>query len=185
MRTNYRNLVIEGGGVLGIANAGEIELLEVKEILSRIDRVEGISAGSIIACLLSLRYTTAEIKEIVSNIDICCFQNKINSQRALTKSDLYEGDPCLAWIIDKITSKGFAPKATFADFHKAGCRELRVFAPDLNMKALKMFSCATTPNVVVAEAIRASMSIPLFFKAWKFTSSIPDNHVFCRREYFM
>lgn len=185
MRTNYKNLVLEGGGVLGIAHAGEIELLEEKEILSGIDRVAGISAGSIIACLLSLRYTVAEIKEIVSNIDICCFQHKIDPRRILTKDDLHEGDPCLAWIIDKITCKGFAPKAIFADFHKAGCRELRVFAPDLNMKALKMFSFATTPNVVVAEAIRASMSIPLFFKAWKFTDIIPDNHIICRREYFM
>lgn len=185
MTDNYKNLVLEGGGVLGIAYAGEIELLEVKEILSGIDPVTGISAGSIIACLLSLRYTTDEIKEIISNIDICCFQHKIEPRHIVTKDDLHEGDPCSVWMIDKFTRKGFEPKATFADFHKAGCRELRVFAPDLNMKALKLFSFETTPNVVVVEALRASMSIPLFFKAWKFTNNIHDNHVFCRRGYFM
>jgi NTE family protein len=32
--------------------------------------------------------------------------------------------------------------------------------------------------VVVAEAVRASMSIPLFFEAWSFTNNNPDNHIY-------
>lgn len=174
----YANLVLEGGGVLGIAYTGAIEVLEEKEILSGIDRLAGTSAGSIVACLLSLRYTAREIKEVVSSTDFSSFEDKKDPLRILTKYGLYEGDTFLQWMIEKITRKGFAATATFADFQKAGCRELRVFATDLNMKALKEFSYTTTPNVVVAEAIRASMSIPLFFKAWKFTNNIPDNHIY-------
>ena len=30
----------------------------------------------------------------------------------------------------------------------------------------------------MAEAIRASMSIPLFFKAWQFSNHKPNNHIF-------
>jgi len=56
--------------------------------------------------------------------------------------------------------------------------DLRVFATDLNIRGLKEFSLATTPDVPVAEAVRASMSIPLFFKAWQFSNNNPDNHIY-------
>lgn len=174
----YKNLVLEGGGVLGIAYAGAIEVLEQKSFLPQIERVAGTSAGSIVATLLSLRYTAAEIKDIVSSTDFSSFEDKKDPLRILTKYGLYEGDAFLEWMIAKITNKGFAPTATFADLQKAGCRELRVFATDLNMKCLKEFSYTSTPNTIVAEAVRASMSIPLFFKAWKFSNDVPDNHIY-------
>jgi NTE family protein len=48
----------------------------------------------------------------------------------------------------------------------------------LNLFNVKQFSYAGTPDVIVAEAVRASLSIPLFFKAWKFTNGIPDDHIY-------
>jgi NTE family protein len=60
----------------------------------------------------------------------------------------------------------------------AGCRDLFVFACDMNLHSIVEFSYDKTPEVVVAEAIRASMSIPLFFKAWQFRDSNPNNHIF-------
>lgn len=60
--------------------------------------------------------------------------------------------------------------ATFRDFQNSGCRDLRVYATDLNIRNVKEFSHQQTPDVVVAEAVCASMSIPLFFKAFKIES---------------
>ena len=74
--------------------------------------------------------------------------------------------------------KGFDPNATFKDLQNKGCRELHVFASDLNEKGLKEFSTNNTPNVRVAEAVRASMSIPLFFEAWTFSNNNPDDHIY-------
>jgi NTE family protein len=61
---------------------------------------------------------------------------------------------------------------------EAGCKELYVFACDLNVHTIQEFSFLKTPDVVVAEAIRASMSIPMFFRAWKFRDSNPNDHIF-------
>ena len=41
-----KNLVFKGGGVLGIAYAGAIEILEEKQILQQVQRVAGTSAGA-------------------------------------------------------------------------------------------------------------------------------------------
>lgn len=71
----YINLVLEGGGVLGIAYADAIEFFGRKKLSGKA-RVVGTSVGSIVACLLSLRYTAAEIKEIVSSTDFSLFEDK-------------------------------------------------------------------------------------------------------------
>ena len=49
-----KNLVFKGGGVLGIAYAGAIKVLEDKQILGQIERVAGTSAGAITAALVNL-----------------------------------------------------------------------------------------------------------------------------------
>ena len=43
---DYKNLVLEGGGVRGLAYAGVFSVLEEKGILQQIEKVGGSSAGS-------------------------------------------------------------------------------------------------------------------------------------------
>ncbi len=56
--------------------------------------------------------------------------------------------------------------------------DLKLFASDLKLQEAREFSFDATPNAIVAEAVRASMSIPVFFRAWKFTNKIPDEHIY-------
>jgi NTE family protein len=173
-----KNLVFKGGGVLGIAYAGVIEVLEEKKVLQQVQRVAGTSSGAITAALISLKYTSADILNVVGATDFKSFEDGWNPLRIATKYGLYKGDAFLTWMKKCITNKGLQATATFADFEKAGMIDLHVFAADLNERILKEFSPTATPNVIVAEAIRASMSIPLFFEAWSFSNSIPDNHIY-------
>ena len=178
---NIENLVFKGGGVLGIAYAGAIEILEQMGVLKLIKRVAGTSAGAITACLISLKCTSAEILEIVNSTDFKSFEDHENVLRVATKYGLYKGDAFLDWLKPLLVKKGLKADATFADMNQAGFLDLHVFATCMNrqgVKRLTRFSFADTPNVIVAEAVRASMSIPLFFDAWKFTNSIPDNHLY-------
>ncbi len=175
---NIVNLAFKGGGVLGIAYAGAIEVLEEKQMLQQVQRVAGTSAGAITAALLSLRYNAAEILQIVQSTDFKSFEDGWNPLRVTTKYGLYEGNTFLSWIRQRITNKGLSETATFADFKNAGMRDLHVYATDLNSQGLKEFSFEQTPNVIVAEAVRSSMSIPLFFEAWTFSNNNPDNHIY-------
>lgn len=181
MKQTIENLVFKGGGVLGIAYAGALTVLEEHNLLDGVQRVAGTSAGAITATLVSLRYSASEITSIVKGTNFKDFEDGdpiLNALHTLRDYGFYEGDAFLKWIKAKITKKGLPAEATFQDFAANGCRDLRVFATDLNEKGLKEFSLATTPNVVVAEAVRASMSIPMFFKAWQFPNANPDNHVY-------
>jgi NTE family protein len=173
-----KNLAFKGGGVLGIAYAGALKVLESKNILPQIDKVCGTSAGAITAALVSLNYTADEITTTVKATSFKSFEDKKDVFRIATKYGLYAGKTLLAWIEKAITQKGLAANATFTDFKNHGCKDLHVFSTDLNIQGLKHFSFSTTPNVIVAEAIRASMSIPLFFEAWQFTNNNPDNHIY-------
>ena len=67
--------------------------------------------------------------------------------------------------------------STFADLHNAVCRELRVFACNLNKRNATEFSYRKTPYVKVVYAVRASMGAPLFFEAWQFPDGKPDNDI--------
>ena len=177
-KADIKNLVFKGGGVLGIAYAGAITVLEKNGILQQIERVAGTSAGAITAALISLKYSAAEIKQVINSTDFKSFEDGWDPLRIPTKYGLYKGDAFLKWMHSIIVAKGLNTNATFLDFKNAGCHDLRVFATDLNIQNVKMFSVQTTPHVVVAEAVRASMSIPMFFEAWKFTNNNPDDHIY-------
>lgn len=179
--TEVKNLVFKGGGVLGIAYAGAIEVLEQHNILQGVQQVAGTSAGAITATLVSLNYNSTQIKDIVNQTNFKSFEDGeivIDALHVMSKYGLYKGDVFLSWMKGLITKAGLNEDATFNDFKNKGCKELYVFASDLNTQGLREFSAGTTPNVIVAEAVRASMSIPLFFEAWEFPNNNPDNHIY-------
>lgn len=172
------NLVFKGGGVLGIAYAGAIKALEDANMMDNIKRVAGTSAGSIAATLLSLNYTSSEIRQISTATNQKKFEDRWNPLRLLTKYGLYKGDYFLSWIKNLIKQKTNNENITYAELAEQGFRELKVFATNLNQYTVKEFSNEKTPQVIVAESVRASMSIPLFFSAWRFPKENPDKHIY-------
>lgn len=58
--------------------------------------------------------------------------------------------------------------ATFADFHERGFRDLYIVVANLNKHQGEIMSYRDTPQVCVADAVRMSMSIPLYFEALRF-----------------
>lgn len=175
---NTEYLVFKGGGVLGIAYAGAIEALDEKQILTNIKGAAGTSAGSITAALVCLGYSASELKTVINDTNFKDFEDHWDPLRLATKYGLYKGDALLDWIKNVIKQKTNNENITYAEMHAANFRDLRVFATDLNLGNVQEFSYRATPDAIVAESIRASMSIPLFFAAWKFSNSVPNNHIY-------
>lgn len=173
-----KNLVFEGGGVKGIAYAGAIKALEEQGILQNISGVAGTSAGAITSCLVALKYSAVEVKDLVDSTNFKSFEDGWDPLEIPLKYGLYKGDAFLSWIKKAISKKTGSEDTTFQELKNAGYLCLKVFATDLNEKAVKEFSDEKTPTVKVAEAVRSSMSIPLFFRAWKFSNNIPDDHIY-------
>jgi len=175
---DIENLVFKGGGVLGVAYAGAIEVLEKKGVLKKIKRVSGTSVGSVIAILVALKYNSKEIKDILKYTNLKDFEDNLNPLKITTKYGLYDGDVLLNWIKGLIKKKTGNENTTFAEMNSNEYLDLKVYSTDLTDAKLKEFSNKCTPNVIVAESIRASISIPLVFYAWKFTNKIPDDHLY-------
>ncbi|MEJ6750045.1 MAG: patatin-like phospholipase family protein [Bacteroidia bacterium] len=178
MIRTIENLVFNVGGVLGIAYAGAIEALEKQGILSQVKRTAGTSAGAVAAALISLGYSSKEIVEVLGDTNFKKFQDDLNPLKLTTKYGLYRGEKLLTWLQEIIEQKTGNKHLTFAELEKQGYKTLKVFASDLNTANLTEFSYDKTPDVKIAESIRASMSIPLFFDAWKFPDEKPNNHIY-------
>ncbi len=178
MNYPFKNLVLQGGGVKGIAYIGAIKELEKAGILGQIEAVAGTSIGALLSLLLSLRYSASEISDLLQQTDLSSFEDDWDPFRIVTEYGLYNGDTFLEWTKKLIAKKGLPEDATFEMLKEAGCRDLYVFDTDLNQRCAKTFSHESNPTTIVAEAVRAAMAIPLFFTAWRFTNSIPDDHLY-------
>jgi NTE family protein len=175
-----RNIAFKGGGVRGIAFVGALRELEKKGTLADVERVAGTSAGALVAAMYALDYSIDQIFSLMQGINFMQFEDSFNPVRVLTHYGVYEGTYILEFVENLITncSKGLNAKSTFADMRSAGCLELYVFATNLNTRCITELSADKTPGAYVAEAVRASMSIPVFFKAWQFSNSIPDDSIY-------
>jgi NTE family protein len=96
--------------------------------------------------------------------------------RLMTKYGWYSTNYFYEWIRDVIAEQfDFAkkqPPYTFSDFKNSSLHkynrpflDLYIVGTNLSMKNSSIFSYETTPMMEVAEAVRISMSIPLFFEA--------------------
>lgn len=170
MPYHFRNLVFEGGGVKGIAYVGAMKVLEEKNILPKIQRVGGTSAGAINAALVALGFTNAEQRDILWKLDFKNFLDDSwgvfrDTERLINKFGWYKGDFFHQWISGHVKKKLGDPNATFRDLRGAGKPDLYVYGTNLSTCFGEVFSVEHTPIMRIADAVRISMSIPLFFAA--------------------
>ncbi|MDF2614871.1 MAG: Patatin [Clostridia bacterium] len=98
--------------------------------------------------------------------------------RLITQYGWYSSEYCYTWIKEQIASQfdwsKKLPPYTFADFkddslhkHNHPFRDLYVVGTDISNRISRVFCYENTPDMEVAEAVRISMSIPLFFESVK------------------
>lgn len=187
----YHNLILEGGGIRGIAYCGAIQELEQRGLLRDIRRIGGTSAGAIQASLLSAGYSAAELTDLVSEMKIQSFNDGQyifvgGTQRLVERFGWYRGDAFRKWIGDKIEAKTGVSDLTFGQLHaltqQDSCfKDLYVTVTNLTQQKAMVLSHEKFPDLSVADAVRASMSIPLYYCAvfmdstGRFYSSPPRN----------
>lgn len=210
MKYKINNLVLSGGGVLGIAFLGVLNYLYDYGILQNIKRIAGTSAGAITACITSFSlpfYSTKKIantldfkkipqeNEYIKNINIPnsyiedfedVFGDMNSLYRLIKNYGWYSSEYLYEWVKKQIalqfdeTKK--LPPYTFSDFKNADYHknkrpflDLYIIGTDISTKNSKVFSYESTPNMEVAEAVRISMSIPLYFEPVKIQEKINNN----------
>lgn len=167
------NVAIEGGGVLGIAEVGAIIGFENKGLLTGVKRVAGTSAGSIISNFTCIGCNSTELYNIMSTVNYKNFEDKENVFDLLSdKQGIYRGHYIQNWVESINKSKLNKDKATFTDLFKANGMDLKIVASNTTTGNIVVFSYFTTPNVILSEAVRASISVPYLFDRFQFTQGV-------------
>lgn len=167
---SYENLVFEGAGIRGIAYCGVLQVLEERGILTSIKQVGGTSAGAITALLVAVGFTAQEIEAIIFSTD---FQNFNDGEfiffgglhRLNKRFGWYKGEQFKKWLEQLMVKKTGNAHITFSQLSRQGYKNLAITATCLNQQKLLVLSESTYPNMKVVDAIRISMSIPLYFQA--------------------
>jgi NTE family protein len=167
---SIRNLVFEGAGIRGIAYSGAIRELESRNILHNVQRVGGTASGAITALLLSIGYSAEEIITIANSTPY----KKFNDGRFFFIGGInrfqkyfgwYRGQQFEHWLSKLIEAKTGNADITFQQLVEKGYKDLYVTGTCLNKQSLVVFSNENYPAMKVRDAVRISMSIPLYFEA--------------------
>ena len=172
MINKYKNLALSGGGVWGISYGGAFEELERLGILQQIRCVAGTSSGSIAGLLLALGYNSTEIIQKIRGVNYVRFLDHGNVNLIVKHYGYYNGDYATEVFHNWIQEKLGSPDATFNDLIEANGLDLRVYATNLNTRQVFEFSYQKTKDVSLADAVRASISVPLFFTATEIDGQI-------------
>lgn len=165
-----KNLAFEGAGIRGLAYAGALEELEKEGLLKNIERVGGTSAGAITALAVSLGYSAYELEALIYKTDFQKFNDGRfifigGISRTAKRFGWYRGEKISSWIGDIIKNKTSNPEITFEELHELGYKDLYITGTSLNNQKLMVFSHLNYPQMKVKDAVRISISIPLYYSA--------------------
>lgn len=171
----YENLVLEGGGVKGIAYCGVLQVLSQKDILKNIKNFAGSSAGAIFAALIAIGYTYDELIVMVNKTDFNSFIehgifpfNKIEDiMHAFTELGCDSGSTFEKFMEKYIEEKTGNATYTFKQLYNDRNINLVITGTDINREMTLYFNYKSHPNMPIKEAVRISMSIPILFKPVK------------------
>jgi NTE family protein len=88
-----------------------------------------------------------------------------DAERLINRFGWYKGDFFHEWMSGHVNKKLGNPNATFPDLQEAKKPDLYVYGTNLSTSYGEVFSLEHTPSTRIADAVRISMSIPLFFTA--------------------
>jgi NTE family protein len=151
--------------------------------------IAGTSAGAIAASLTAAGYTPDELYAVLSELDFNSFKDETWQGHiplagvplsVLIEKGIHKGERFLEWIRELLAAKGVKTfgdlvDPEFADEPKYRHR-LQVIASDITAHRLLVLPRDAPrfgiepDDLEVAEAIRMSMSIPIFFKPWRWRS---------------
>lgn len=178
------DLVLEGGGVKGIGLVGALSSLEKAGY--SFSRVAGTSAGAITGALIAAGMSADEMEAVMRELDYFKFQDESFLDKlghlgkglsVIFEKGIYEGNYLREWLSEQLKNKGIE---TFADLRLPEDPESTI-PRERAYKLVVMASDITHGRLVrlpwdyprygldpdeqrVADAVRASMSIPIFFE---------------------
>lgn len=171
-------LILTGGGMRDVSIIGALNILKEKNII--INKYAGSSSGAMICTLLNIGYTPDEIEDTVfSQGTSVVYDNFFKIPfNLLFNYGLFTGNKMVKYLNSLFEKKGYSKDITFIELFNETQKTLVITGTSLTQKNTFYFNYHTFPNMKVIDAVRISISIPLYFTCVKYT--IDDiQHIFC------
>ena len=186
-RPEPADLVLSGGGVLGIGHAGAVSVLEERGY--RFVRIAGTSAGSIVGALLAAGISASRLRELIETLDYRRFLDRSTLDRiplvgpplsVVLENGYAEGRYFAEWLAGELGRLGVT---TFGDL-RIRDDEGADPRPEHRWRLVVMAADVTRGQLLrlpwdyerygldpddqpVADAVRASISVPYLFEPFK------------------
>lgn len=151
--------VLAGGGTRLPAHVGILSALTQMDY--QIDRLVGVSGGSIVASLFAFGHSTEYLKDLAFDVDFRQFRG-FSIKRLMRFGGLSDGSCFENWLDNQLEG------ATFSQLK----RELHVVATDVRSGEPVIFDREHSPDFPVSRAVRFSMGIPLLFTFEKYRNHL-------------
>lgn len=165
-------LVLGPGGIKTLPYIKSLSILQQHGILTDVDTIAGVSAGSLIGCLLAVGYTPTEILNFALNSQLLNTSMQFDSIRIMiaeikNKLSLVDLSPLRNKLVDLIISKcGKIP--TFEELFVITGIELIVVCQNITEQKIEYFNKRNHPNCSIIDAVIGSCSIPGVTGVWKY-----------------
>ncbi len=160
-----KRLIFSGGGTRCLAFLPALRTLERQHVLTEVQEWWGTSAGSLLATLLGITRSADRVQEIMHQTNFVRFRDVslLNMVNFTSAWGLDDGLGMTAEIerILEIAHPG-ASQWTFAD-----ASGIHIVVADLNVYQTVVCSSTTFPTLRLVDAVRASMSLPVFYRPFR------------------
>lgn len=160
-----KNLVLSGGSMKGLAYIGMIKCIEEYNIVKKIDNFIGTSIGACVCFCLLIGFTYEELYDVFINLDINKARN-INVDNILNFGTTYgvdNGEKIVKILKVFLKKKLHVNSITFSELYEKTQKNITIIGSCLNTTSVEYFNLKNNPNMDVIDALRISISIPLFF----------------------
>lgn len=162
----FNNLILSGGEMKGLCFIGAIKYLEETNNIKNIKTLVGASSGSLICFLLCLGFNSTDMQLKAKNVLDVYKKKPINIDSILNINNTLgfdNGSIVTEWVKKCLFETLGKENVNFLEFTKTTGKNLVVCASNLTKREVTFFSVDNTPNILISDAIRASISIPLIF----------------------
>ena len=163
------HIVLSGGGLKGLAIIGFIRAL--KEYHMKPQSISGASIGAIIGTMMSIGYSHDELYEFIEHFnydDVCDFE----ISNLIDEGGIETGNKITRLLQAMIKNKLHKYCITFEEHYMRTNVWLIINASCLNTQSCEYFSYKTHPKMYIHDALRMTMSLPLWFKPVHYNESL-------------
>jgi hypothetical protein len=167
--TRYGGLILEGGGVKGVAYGGAAAALEAYGLLDRkaMTHFAGTSAGAMMGALLAARTPSEDIASYLLEFP---FERLMDGGHALANAGRlqrrlgwFRGDEVERAMRELLAKAGVGANVTLGELEVKRKTTLRLSVTDLTRGRHAWLDAANMRDVPVARAVRASSAVPFVY----------------------